>query len=183
LVWCLLLTAACISKKRTVIAENEEWTITAVGGLNTADVEITFEAQRRGAPYASGHLHFNSDSFDEEYPIRAWASVVAPNALRIGAVALQQAADHILLRNEATSAIKWLRVGSFEFFLVFDLSPGASIRLPCARWCGAYGFGAEGQFQDGRDIPPKHSVQADEPPRPVVVIVTDSGAGVSIQPG
>jgi hypothetical protein len=180
LIIALLVVAACRDDSRTVIAKNEEWTVTAVGSLDQRDIRNTFEVSRRGQLYArDAYLHRDSDSFNEEYPVREWT---APNALRISGDRLDKPAHYIDVRNDGSSPIKWLRVGAFEFFLLFDLPPGGSARLPCAKWHGDYGFRAEGEFQDGRRIARSPAAQGGEPARQVTVVVTNSGAAVSIAP-
>ena len=176
----LLDVAACRDDSRTVIARNDEWAVTAVGSLDKRDIRNTFEVTRRGQPYAhNAYLHWDSDSFNEEYPVREW---IAPNALRISRDRLDKPAHYIEVRNEGSSPIKWLRVGAFEFFLLFDLPPGDSVRLPCAKWHGGYGFSAQGEFQDGRLIARTPTAQGDEPARQVTFVIRDSGASVSIAP-
>jgi hypothetical protein len=68
-------------QQRTLIASNDGWSVTAIGPLGQADHEVTFDVHRRGQLYASGYLHFDSDSFDREFPNRKW---VAPNVLHFG---------------------------------------------------------------------------------------------------
>ncbi len=165
---------------RTVIAQNDEWTVTAVGSLDGSDVRNTFDVSRRGEPYArDAYLYWDSHSFNEEYSVREWT---APNVLRIGHRRLDQPAHYIDVRNEGSSSIKWMRAGAFEFFLLFDLPSGGSARLPCAEWDGGYGgFTAEGEFQSGRRIPRSSTAQqADGPARLVSVVVTDAGVSLSI---
>ena len=167
-------------KDRNVIAANEEYTVTAVGRIDRPDVRNTFEVSKRGQPFVTdAYLHWDSDSFEKESPIREW---VATNALYVGDDRAARAPVHVIVvRNEASLAVKWMRVGAEDFFLVFDLAAGASITLPCRDWGGYYGFSAEGQFQNGRQIEHTSSVQAREPPRPVWMVVTDAGVAVSVQ--
>lgn len=115
--------------------------------------------------------------------MREWT---AANALRIGDDPLDKPAHFIEVHNERSSPIKWLRVGSFEFFLLFDVPPGGLARLPagmsrrllkCARWHGGdYGFSAQGEFQNGRRIDRMPTILGDGPARLVTVVATDTGA-------
>jgi hypothetical protein len=143
---------------RAIIASTNEWSVTAVGALDARDQEITFESHRRGQLYAAGYLHFDSDSFNTEFPERRW---VAPNVLHLFADYGQPQYD-IVLRNAASMAIKWIRIGSQDVFLAFDVPPGAEVRLS-GRW-QTYGFSIQGEFADGRSLP-KAEAFREEPAR------------------
>jgi len=180
----LLLSTACVfvpnDPIETVIASNDEWTVVGVGRLDKADVDNKFNVSRRGQPYVNGaYLHFDSDSFNSEYPIREW---VAPNVLGLARALHKNPIHYIVVHNRSASRIKWLRVGAQDFFIVLDLASRASVELPCPDWGGAYGFSAIGAFEDGRRIKTGGSVQGDEPARTVEVLIADTTSSVTIQP-
>lgn len=154
--------------------------MTAVGRIDLANVRITFEVTKRGQPYVTqAYLHSDSDSFDSESPVREW---VAPNALYVGFRTGGDPVHTLVVRNEGSSAIKWMRVGAQEFFLVFDLASGAAISLRAYAWeGGSYGYTAEGQFQNGRRIERTPVLSGADSPRAVSVTVTDGGARLSFQ--
>jgi hypothetical protein len=177
----LVMACSCVSRshERTVIASNEEWTVTALGPVDEPDAEITFEAARRGTPYAAGYLHADSDSFNQEFQDLVW---VSPNALRMSPAYVRKGQSFdITLRNEAKVGIRWIRIGSTTAFLVFDVSPQQSSRLP-SLWWGGYGYFAEGEFLEGRPIVKGHVMQS-EYDKYVEVIVKDADTSVILRRG
>jgi hypothetical protein len=145
------------ANKRTLIASNAEWAVTAIGPIDRIydpffsfpHVEIKFEATRKGRMYATGVLDDDDDPFNSNFPLREW---VAPNVLRMGHPRTQIRPVGITVRNEGTHAVAWLAIESnspVELFLFLGVPMGTEMRLPSK---GTVGMVVKGAWEDGRPI-------------------------------
>jgi len=163
--------------QRQVIARNSEWTITAVGDLQTAGAYratlIRFEAVRNGAPYVDGDLYeAYDDSFAAQYDSREW---VAPNALRLGRMPPPNLVTvQLLVGNETSQTIKYLILNTAEMFLLLELPPRAVVTVPTRRWGDFTDITLRGVFDSGASFHATSDLFKDAERR-IKVIVRPSG--------
>jgi len=171
--------------RRTVLAQNNDWIVTAIGPLHTtgtsfgweSTINVRFEAKRNGKPYAQGHLYEagpHDDSFDVAHPRRDW---VAPNAVRFWRSTREDYAFTIVLRNESSREIRWLRIRTGEVFLAFAIPPNGAVRLP-SLWRGQYGFRVSGEFTDGAPMREAFESPLSLPSRRTEIVIRDTGTSI-----
>jgi len=154
----VLATIGCdtfAADQRQVIARDAQWTITAVGDLEASGRSfgvnrVRFEAARDGVRYADGDLYEagpHDHPFAFRFNSREW---VAQNALRLAHVTPAHLENvELLVRNESSTTIKYLRVRTDELFLLLELPPRAFVTLPTRRWGDITKITVHGMFDSG----------------------------------
>ncbi len=174
-VWCVLLLSVCLGcdtfdgNRREVIARNSDWTITAVGNLEAHGPAfgrnlVRFEADHRGALYASGELYdagSHDRSFALRYELREWAF---PDVLRLSSRPRSHCpAVSLVIRNQARATIRWLEFDRDEIFLLLQLLPGTSRTLPICM-ASDYTIFVSGGFDTGQQFKArKDTLRFDQP--------------------
>lgn len=144
------------ANRRQVLAQNDHWTVWAVGDLQSyakgfETTEIRFEVVRQGARYAEGELYeagSHDNSFDVQYPVRDW---ISPDVLRLYRVSEpDRPSVSLMVRNEGRSPIKWLKIRSAELLLMLGLPSGASRATLTRRWGDDLYIHVSGLFASGQ---------------------------------
>ena len=183
----MVLATGCVepvqpnADKRTVIASNDEWTVTAIGPVDAIrdpfrvfpHVDIRFEATRNGRLYAAGLLHQDDDPFDSKFPQRAW---VAPNVLRVWGPPAGSPQAAVSVRHQGLVSVKWLKIetGVPEVFLALRMMPATTLDV---RASGTRVIRVTGEFEDGRPISGA-GLSVDERTSAVQVVITDTGTSI-----
>ena len=176
------------ANKRTLIASNPEWAVTAIGPVDRIfdpffsfpHVEIRFEATRNGRVYAAGLLDQDDDPFDSNFPRREW---VARNVLRMGRPQAREDPVAITVRHEGPLAAAWLTVESnwsTELFLILGLPARAEMRLQSK---GVSGVRVTGAWEDGRPIKPVWWPRSDEKATVMQIVIREDGVFLDGTPG
>lgn len=160
----LFLSSICCSQRLQAVF------FTTVSPDNTYEVRLKGEKGRwllltnevRADVFKAGHplisdvwLHSTADSFDvsfdAEYPDARW---LAENVVEFYRKEYyENGHDSLIVTNRAAKSIQWLRIQSFNKFLVLEMPAGDStqVELPAPRGDSQW-IGAEGAFTEGEKI-------------------------------
>jgi hypothetical protein len=143
--------------QRTALAKSETWEVFAIGELNapagylSTDV-VQFQAVRNGKLFAEGPLYAagsNDQPFNRRYTRTQW---IGRNTLHFWfPPAEERGRLRVSVHNAGTTGLRWLKLNTYELFLLLDIGPGEVIDLPLWRWGGDYlWFTIEGEFVSGQ---------------------------------
>ncbi len=144
--------------KKTQLAANGKWVVTAVGDLQPplfplAVNRLYFVAVRKGDVFARGpFFDVPSDdlSFQDQFPRSEW---IGENTIHFWYPPKQPIRIlQLTFRNQGTKPLKWVLIRSDEIFLA--LEPGNSIVLPLFAWGDHPWFDITGEYSDGTRLLP-----------------------------
>jgi hypothetical protein len=144
-------------EQRRVLATNSEWTVTAVGDVNSPGQGfgrnvVRFQVARRGENYASGPLYEagpHDRPFTALYPRADWLET---NVLRLSTPAsTAERRASLGITNDASEVVKWLQVTLNELVLIVDIVPGKQLEVSTVYW-GPATLRVLGEFDNGRSI-------------------------------
>ena len=118
---------------------------------------VYFDLFRQGKPIVRGRKLHSGDwfdpAFDDLYSQHAWANSSTLKFYRQSAPDAN--GDTLNVTNNASKAIKFLRLQSTELFLLFDLKSQARAKLSASPQTWLSWIAVEGEFEDGTSIPRK----------------------------
>jgi hypothetical protein len=153
-----LATGCEAADQATLEFSNGPWAIRVIGQIQhdarwLETSTVRFEALRDGTLYARGSLYeagFMDRAFLRQYPRAEW---VASNALHMfGAPAKDVPRIVLVVKNDADTPLKWIRIRSEELFLVLDVRRNESVQLMTWQWADMAWFVVEGEWADGSPL-------------------------------